>query len=69
MTFKQFLELEEVILEDWRLWAMGLSPGEIQTIIKEWYENYLKFKKETNGSDYEFFRSVETRDNTWRANQ
>lgn len=69
MTFKQFLELEEVILEDWRLWAMGLSPGEIQTNIKEWYENYLKFKKETNGSDYEFFRSVETRDITWRTNQ
>ena len=69
MTFKQFLELEEVILEDWRLWAMGVSPGEIQTIIKEWYENYLKFKKETNGSDYEFFRSVETRDINWRTNQ
>lgn len=69
MTFKQFLELEEVILEDWRLWAMGVSPDEIQTIIKEWYENYLKFKKETNGSDYEFFRSVETRDINWRTNQ
>ena len=68
MKYKQFLEVEEVILEEWRLWALGLYPVEIQTNIKEWYEYYLKFKKETNGSDYEFFRCIESEYITYRTN-
>lgn len=68
LKYKEFLEVEEVVLEDWRLWSLGISPGEIQKNIREWYDEYLKFKKETNGSDSEFFRKVEPRDISWRTN-
>ena len=44
LKYKEFLEVEEVVLEDWRLWSLGISPGEIQKNIREWYDEYLKFK-------------------------
>ena len=34
MTFKKFIETKEAILEDWRLWAMGLNKKEINKQLK-----------------------------------
>ena len=34
MTYKKFLDTEVAILEDWRLWAMGLDKKEIDKQLK-----------------------------------
>lgn len=46
MTYKEFLDKEEVILEDWRLWAMGVPDYERERILKEWYK-----KEREDGKD------------------
>ena len=45
MTYKQFLETREAILEDWRLWSLGYTPSEITKELKIMWEEYKKLKQ------------------------
>lgn len=42
MTYKKFIDTEEAIFEDWRLWAMGLDKKEIDKQLKLMWKQRIK---------------------------